>query len=348
MRGFRLNSGPGSVFIAFVFYLFACSDSVGPGEAKVIMDPLPSWNEGKVKAEIIHFVSVVCDSANSDYVPQEERIAVFDNDGTLWAEQPMYFQIFFAIDRLRDEIKNMNIDENSSLIHLIDGDMKAFSETGLKGILELVMTTHAGISTEEFELMVKDWMSRAKHPSKQVAFTDLVYQPMLELISYLKSNGFKCFIVSGGGMEFMRPWAEGIYGIPRDQIIGSYLKAAYEMDGDEPRIMGLPELEFVDDKEGKPIAINRFIGRKPVFCAGNSDGDLQMMRWTASNKLTSMMLYVHHTDSIREWSYDRNSDIGHFDKALDEAVLKSWTLVDMSEDWKTVFPSPAISGQHPE
>jgi hypothetical protein len=274
-----------------------------------------------------------------DFVPVSERIAVFDNDGTLWSEQPMYFQLFFAIDR----VKAMAADhpewkDKQPFKALLENDMKTFMSYGEHGLIEVVMASHAGMTVSEFDQVVRDWLKTAKHPKFDRPYTDLVYQPMLELLDYLRANDFKVFIVSGGGIEFMRPWAEEVYGIPKNQVIGSSIKTKYDYNDGDPVIRRLPELNFIDDKEGKPEGINQYIGRKPIFAAGNSDGDLQMLRWTDSNTNPSFKLYIHHTDSDREWAYDRESSIGRFDKGLDEAREKGWTVSDMKSDWKVVYP----------
>jgi len=305
-------------------------------------DPLPSWNEGATKTAIINYVNDVTNTESNNLIPIPDRIATFDNDGNLWSEQPAYFQLFFAIDRimvLAPEHPEWKTEQPFKAV--LDDDMKELMKYGEHGLIQIVMTTHAGNTTEEFEEIVKDWLATAKHPRFNRPYTDLVYQPMLELLDYLRANDFKTFIVSGGGIEFMRPWVEEVYGIPRDQVIGSSIKTEYDYNNGDPIIKRLPEIDFIDDKEGKPEGINKFIGRKPVFASGNSDGDLQMMRWAASSKYKSYMLYVHHTDSIREWAYDRNSHIGRFDKGLDEAIEKGWTIVDMKNDWKVIYPFEA-------
>ncbi|AWW32048.1 haloacid dehalogenase-like hydrolase [Echinicola strongylocentroti] len=300
---------------------------------------LPSWNDGDTKQAIIGFVEEVTNSESPNYIKPEDRIATFDNDGTLWSEQPVYFQFFFAIDR----IKTMAADhpewkDQQPYKAILEKDMPALMEQGKAGLLKVVMTTHAGMTTDEFEKIVSDWIATAKHPTKNRPYTDLIFQPMLELVQYLHAYDFKVFIVSGGGIEFMRPWAEEVYGIPRDRVVGSSIKTEYDYNDGQPIIKRLPEIDLIDDKEGKPIGIHRYIGRKPVFAAGNSDGDLQMLRWTAANSAKSFKLYVHHTDEAREWAYDRDSHIGTFDKGWDEAKEKGWTLVDMKEDWKVIYP----------
>ena len=302
-------------------------------------DPLPSWHEGATKNAIIDYVNDVTDTRSKNFITIPNRIAAFDNDGNLWSEQPAYFQLYFAIDR----IKSLAPDHpewktEQPYKAVLDNDMEELMKYGEHGLIQIVMATHAGNTTDEFEETVKEWLTTAKHPRFNRPYTDLVYQPMLELLTYLRANDFKTFIVSGGGIEFMRPWVEEAYGIPKDQVIGSSIKTEYDYNNGNPIIKRLPELDFIDDKEGKPEGINKFIGRKPVFASGNSDGDLQMMRWTASNKLKSFMLYVHHTDSVREWAYDRESHIGRLDKGLDEANENGWTVIDMSKDWKVIYP----------
>ncbi|MGY5453012.1 HAD family hydrolase [Agarivorans sp. MS3-6] len=301
-------------------------------------EPLSSWNQGKTKQQIIEFVNKVVMADSPDFVPAAERIAVFDNDGTLWAEQPMYFQLFFALDRIKQlapEHPEWNTTEPFASV--LKGDMKGIIAGGEQAILDIVMASHAGMTTEEFEVIVKDWLATAKHPDTQRLFTDMVYQPMLELLSYLRANDFKTFIVSGGGIEFMRPWSEQVYGIPPEQVIGSSIKVAFEMREGAPVLVRQPALDFYDDKEGKVVAIHQQIGRRPIAAFGNSDGDLQMLQWTTAGQGARFALYVHHTDEKREWAYDRESSIGKFDKGLDQALAKSWTIVDMKQDWKRIF-----------
>ena len=302
-------------------------------------DPLPSWNEGDVKSNIIGFVETVTNSSGSDFVPVEDRIAVFDNDGTLWSEKPVYFQLLFAIDRIKAlALDHPEWETQQPFQSILEGNMEEFASQGMHAVMELVMASHAGMSTDEFEEIVEYWIATARHPRFDKPYNELVYQPMLELLEYLRANDFKTFIVSGGGIDFMRPWAEEAYGIPRDQIVGSSIKTEFVVEEGVPMIMRLPEIDFIDDKEGKPVGINRFIGRKPIFCSGNSDGDLQMMQWTASGEGKHMMLYLHHTDSVREWAYDRDSHVGQFDEGLDEAKERGWAIIDMAKDWKVIYP----------
>jgi len=306
---------------------------------EVVVDPLPSWNEGAAKQSVFDFVVRVSDSASPAFVPEAERIAVFDNDGTLWAEQPAYFQLLFAIDRVKTLApEHPEWAKKQPFKAVLDGDMEALAAAGEHGLLELIMATHAGMTTEEFEEIADNWLATAKHPTTGRPFTEMVYQPMLELLDYLRANGFKTFIVSGGGIEFMRPWTEEVYGIPPEQVVGSSIKTVFEMRDDGPVLIRLPELDFIDDKEGKPVGINTHIGRRPIAAFGNSDGDLQMLQWTAAGEGPSFCLYVHHTDADREWAYDRDSHIGRLDKGLVEAKDRGWTVVDMARDWKVVFP----------
>jgi hypothetical protein len=302
-------------------------------------DPLPSWNEGAVKTNIVTFVERVTKDGRSDFVPPAERIAAFDNDGTLWAEQPIYFQVQFAFDRIKAlASKHPEWTEKQPFKGLLAGDMKGFTAGGAKALTEVLAISHSGMTTDEFESTIKDWLATAKHPRFKRAYTDVIYQPMIELLTYLRANGFKTFIVSGGGVEFMRAWAEKVYGIPPEQIVGSMGKEKFELRNGIPVLVKLPAVDFIDDKEGKPIGIQKFIGRRPVFAFGNSDGDHQMLQWTAAGSGPRFMGLVHHTDADREWAYDRTSHIGRLDKALDEATSKSWTVVDMKRDWKRVFP----------
>ena len=305
-------------------------------------DALPSWNDGKTKQSIITFVEQVTDPNSKSYVKTEERIAVFDNDGTLWAEKPIYFQLEFVKDRIlelapsRPEWKTQQ-----PFKAVLENDNKALAESGYDGLLELLMTTHAGMTQAQFQDIVKQWLATAKHPRFNRPYTELVYQPMLELLTYLRANGFKTYIVSGGGIEFMRPWTEQVYGIPPEQVVGSSIKTEFEMRDGKPVIVRQAEIDFIDDKEGKPVGINSHIGRRPIAAFGNSDGDLQMLQWTAAGYGPSFMLFVHHTDAKREWAYDKDSHIGRLDKGLVEAEKNGWTVVDMKNDWKTVFPFQA-------
>ncbi len=302
-------------------------------------DPLRSWNDSEAKAAIVSFVEKVVSEDSPTFVPETERIATFDNDGTLWSEQPFYFQLAFALDRVK-ALSNEHPEwkEREPFASVLKGDIKAVLAGGEHALLELVMATHAGTTTDDFSRTVTEWIASAQHPKTGKRYTAMVYQPMLELLAYLRANGFKTYIVSGGGIEFMRPWAEQVYGVPPEQVVGSSIKTKFEMREGKPALVRLPEINFIDDKEGKPVGINQHIGRKPIAAFGNSDGDLQMLQWTCSGDRTAFCLYVHHTDSDREWAYDRKSSIGRLDKGLDEAAAKGWTVVDMKNDWKRVFP----------
>ena len=302
-------------------------------------DALPSWNDGPAKRSILEFVNRVTQSGSPDFVAPEERIATFDNDGTLLSEQPAYFQLFFAMDRVKALApQHPEWKTKQPFKAVLENDMKALASSGEKGLIQLVMATHGGMTTTEFQQTVKDWLATAKHPRFKRPYTDLVFQPMLELLAYLRANGFKNFIVSAGGIEFMRPWTERVYGIPPEQVVGSSIKTKFEMRNGRPVLVRLPELNFIDDKAGKPVGINQHIGRRPIAAFGNSDGDLQMLQWTAAGKGARYMLIVHHTDAKREWAYDRKSKIGHLDRALDEALKHGWTVVDMKKDWKVIYP----------
>ncbi len=303
------------------------------------VDSLPSWNDGKAKQSIIAFVEQVTKAGSPGFVPPAERIAVFDNDGTLWAEQPMYFQVLFALDRVKALApQHPEWKDKEPFASLLKNDVKGAMVDGMKSVVEIIMATHAGMTTAEFETILSDWIATARHPTTKRPYTEMVYQPMLELLDYLRANGFKTFIVSGGGIEFMRPWSEKVYGIPPEQVIGSSIKVKYEMREGTPVLVRLPELDFFDDKEGKPVAIHQQIGRRPIAAFGNSDGDLQMLQWTTAGQGLRFALYVHHTDAEREWAYDRKSSMGRLDKGLDEAQAKGWTVVDMQQDWKVIYP----------
>lgn len=322
-----------STFTASIAMLLAASVTA------VASDPLPSWNDNTAKQSVMEFVERVTDEGSPDFVPVEERIATFDNDGTLWSEQPYYFQLAFALDR----VKAMAPDHpewktKQPFKGVLEGDLKAVMAGGKKSLIEIVAATHAGMTADEFEQIVTDWISTAKHPKTGRLYKEMIYQPMLELLTYLRANGFKTFIVSGGGIEFMRPWTEATYGIPPEQVVGSSIKSRYEVRDGKPVIVRLPEIDFVDDKEGKPVGIHSHIGRRPILAAGNSDGDWQMLQYTTIDHSPSFGLIVHHTDGEREWAYDRESHIGQLDKALDDAKQKGWTVVDMKQDWKTIYP----------
>jgi phosphoglycolate phosphatase-like HAD superfamily hydrolase len=311
----------------------------GSGSAQT--DPLPSWNEGAAKKAITDFIARVTTQGSPDFVPVELRIATFDNDGTLWCEQPVYFQVAFAMDRVKALApRHPEWKTKQPFKAVLDRDMKALAASGEKGLLELIAATHAGMTVNEFEKIVQEWTETARHPRFNRPYTQLIYQPMLELLTHLRANGFQTFIVSGGGIEFMRPWTEKAYGIPPQQVVGSSGVTKFEIKPDgSASLLKLPKVEFVDDGPGKPVGINRFIGRHPIFAFGNSDGDLQMLQWTAAWPGARFMGIVHHTDAEREYAYDRKSHVGRLDKALDEAAKRKWTVVDMKADWKQIFPS---------
>jgi phosphoserine phosphatase len=302
-------------------------------------EPLPSWNDTSAKYDIISFVEKVTRKDSVDYVAPTERIAVFDNDGTLWGEQPLYFQAIYAFDRVKAMApEHPEWKDKEPFASVLKGDLHGALAGGEKALLELVMATHAGMTTEEFSSSVHEWITTAKHPKTGRLYTDMIYQPMLELLDYLRANQFKTFIVSGGGIEFMRVFAEEVYGVPSEQVIGSSIRTKFEMRDDGPVLVRLPELNFIDDKEGKPVAINQHIGHRPLAAFGNSDGDLQMLQWTCSSDGARLCLIVHHTDSEREWAYDRESHIGRLDQALNEATKNNWTVVDMKTNWKQIYP----------
>jgi phosphoglycolate phosphatase-like HAD superfamily hydrolase len=302
-------------------------------------DPLPSWTEGRAKQSIVDFVQRVTSPGGKDFVPEPERVAVFDNDGTLWAEQPFYFQLVFALDRVKAlAAKHPEWKEKEPFKSALAGDLKGVLAGGEHALVELVMATHAGMTTEEFEQVVKNWIAAAKHPRFNRPYTECVYQPMLELLVYLRANGFKTWIVSGGGIEFMRPWTERVYGIPPEQVVGSSIKTKFELRDGKPVLMRLPEVNFIDDKAGKPVGINQHIGRRPIAAFGNSDGDFQMLEWTTTGSGPRFGLIVHHDDAKREWAYDRKSSIGKLDRGLDEAPKRGWLVVSMQRDWKFIFP----------
>jgi phosphoglycolate phosphatase-like HAD superfamily hydrolase len=305
-------------------------------------DLLPSWNDGSAKTSILEFVDRVTNEGSSDFVPPAERIAVFDNDGTLWAEQPVYFQAAFAFDevkRLAPQNPEWATEEPFSAV--IAGDLKSVMTMGEKGLLKIVAVTHSGMTTEEFSKSVADWLATARHPTKHRRYDELVYQPQLELLAYLRAHGFKTFIVSGGGVEFMRVFADKAYGVPPEQVVGSSGIVKFQLTAEgKPELVKEPKIEFIDDGPGKPVGINRFIGRRPIFAFGNSDGDQQMLEYVAAGDRPGFAAILHHTDAEREWAYNRRSHVGKLDKALDEANAKGWTVVDMKTDWKTVVPSP--------
>jgi hypothetical protein len=325
----------------FVFLLVACPvlscAQVANG------DPLPSWNEGPVKASIVNFVTGVTRAGSADFVKPEDRIATFDNDGTLWSEQPMYVELVFSFDRVKELApQHKEWETQEPFAAVLHNDIKALAASGDRGMMELFLATHSGMTTDQFSQIVENWITHAQHPRFHKLYTDCVYQPMLELLQYLRDNSFKTYIVSGGEQGFMRPWAQRVYGIPPEQVIGTMFKTQFITAGGLPTIERLPALDSIDDGPGKPVNIQRFIGKKPIAAFGNSDGDLQMLEWATAGPGLRLGLLVHHTDAAREYSYDRTSSMGRLDKGLTEASTAHWTVVDTAKDWKVMFPeSPA-------
>ena len=333
--------------LVFLLCTAACSGSAQPtaaqpqgSAASAPSDPLPSWNDGSSKKSLVDFVARVTREGGPDFVPPPERIATFDNDGTLWSEKPVPFQVVFAFDRVKALApQHPDWQTREPFASLLKGDMAGVAASGEKGVLAIMGATHTGMTTDEFSAQVSDWIATAKHPTTGRLFTGMVYQPMLEVLAYLRANGFKTFIVSGGGVEFMRPWAERVYGIPPEQVVGSAGKTKLEERDGKPVLVKLPELDFIDDKEGKPVGIHSRIGRRPIAAFGNSDGDLQMLQWAMAGPGARFALFVHHDDAAREFAYDRTDKLQQFNKGWDEAVAKGWTVVSMKSDWKTIYPS---------
>ncbi|WP_423824046.1 HAD family hydrolase [Salinisphaera sp. SPP-AMP-43] len=301
--------------------------------------PLPSWRDGPAKQSVIRFVDRISNAGSPAYVPEPERIAVFDNDGTLWSEKPLYFQFIYALDEVRRMApQHPEWQHEAPFASILKGQAVAALAADPKALLEVVAATHAGMTTDAFNASVQRWLAQARHPRTKRAYTGMVYQPMLELLGYLRDNGFKTFIVSGGGIDFLRAFSWKSYGIPPEQVVGSSLKEKYAHRDGRPVLIKLPELNFIDDGPGKPVGIHQYIGRRPIFAAGNSDGDLQMLEWTTAGAGPRLGLIVHHTDAQREWAYDRHSKIGHLDKALNQAKSQGWTVVDMEKDWTVIYP----------
>ena len=307
-------------------------------------DALPSWAEGKARQSIVDFVAAVTAPGSPDFVAPADRIAVFDNDGTLWAEQPLYFQLMFALDRIKALApQHPEWKSKEPFASLLKGDTKAALAGGEPAIMQILAATHSGMTTDEFEQIVHEWLATARHPKTGRLYTEMVYQPMLELLAYLRANGFKTFIVSGGGADFMRVFSERVYGIPPEQVVGSTGKLKFEWRNGQPVLMKLAAIDLVDDGDGKPVGIHQFIAQRPIAAFGNSDGDLEMLQWTAAGSKKRFCLYVHHDDAVREWAYDRQSKIGRLDKGLDQAQAHGWTVVSMKNDWKTIFPEVAAT-----
>jgi hypothetical protein len=304
-------------------------------------DPLPSWNDGPARAAMVGFVERVTKPGGADFVPPAERIAVFDNDGTLWSEQPTYVQLAFALDRVKALApQHPDWKEKEPFASVLRGDLAGVAASGQKGLVELIMASHAGNTTDEFVAIVDEWLASARHPKLGRPYTECVYQPMLELLAYLRANGFATFIVSGGGIEFVRPWSERVYGVPPEQVVGSSIQTRYELRDGKPAIVRLPAVDFIDDKAGKPVGIHKFIGRRPLLAFGNSDGDFEMLEWTTTGPGPRLGAILHHDDAEREVAYDRASSVGRLERGLDEAPARGWTLVSMKRDWKRVFPEP--------
>ncbi|MDX0444940.1 haloacid dehalogenase-like hydrolase [Sinorhizobium medicae] len=319
--------------------LAAAASSMGQAAFAAEPSILPSWVDGDAKARIIDFVSATTTEGGPDFVEPADRVAVFDNDGTLWGEQPMYVQLAFALDRVKQLApQHSEWQTTEPFKSVLAGDMAGVAASGERGLLELVAATHAGMSTEEFEKIVSDWMESARHPASGKPYTAHIFKPMVELIDYLKSNQFEVFIVSGGGVEFMRPWTKRVYGIPPENVVGSSIKTKYELRDGVPAIMRLPEIDFMDDGPGKPVGINKFIGRRPIAAFGNSDGDFEMLEWTTAGPGRRFGLIVHHDDAERENAYDRDSHFGRLARGLDEAPARDWTVVSIKDDWKLVYP----------
>lgn len=316
-----------------------CSCSPARETKAVVADPLPSWNDTESKSAIVAFVRAVTAPSSSDFVPENERIATFDNDGTLWSEKPLPFQILFAFDRVKTLApEHPGWKTAKPYAAVLKGDMQGLAAGGEKALLEILAATHSGVTTEEFSDAVSQWITTAKHPATGRLYIEMVYQPMLELLAYLRANSFKTFIVSGGGVEFMRPWTERVYGIPPEQVVGSSGKLKLETREGKPVLIKLPAIDLIDDKEGKPVGIQSRIGRRPIAAFGNSDGDLQMLQWATAGNGKRFALLVHHDDAAREFAYDRNDKMQQLDRAWDEAVAKGWTVVSMKDDWKTIYP----------
>ena len=334
----RIHVDRRAVLSALLVSTAAVAMPISARLASAQADALPSWNDGPAKKAITDFVARVTREGGPDFVPEPQRIATFDNDGTLWCELPMYVQLAFALDWVK-ALSNQHPEwkDKQPFKAVLDNDIAALGQSGEKGLVELVMATHAGMSTGEFETIASDWIKTARHPKFKRPYTDLVYQPMLELLAYLRTSGFKTFIVSGGGIEFMRPWSERIYGIPPEQVVGSSIKTKYEIRNGVPVLIRLPEINFIDDKAGKPVGINTYIGRRPIAAFGNSDGDFQMLQWATAGDGARLGMIVHHNDAAREYAYDRKSHFGKLDKGLDEAPKYGWTLISMKDDWKRIF-----------
>lgn len=329
-----------NALVLFIFLLTSCHPKEKQPDRENSNAPLPSWNDGPTKQAIIDFVTNTTKEGNADFIPVADRIACFDNDGTLWSEQPLYFQFAFALDQVKSQAPQHSDWKNRQPFKaVLEDDLKTALAGGEKAMLEIVMATHAGMTTEEFDQTVINWMATATHPKTGKHYNEMIFQPMVELLNYLRANEYKTFIVSGGGVDFMRAWVEQAYGIPPDQVVGSSIKVKYDTLNGKPVLIKIPELNFIDDKEGKPVGIHQYIGKRPVFTVGNSDGDYAMLQWTTTaTGYPRFGMIVHHTDSIREWAYDRDSKIGKLEYGLKDAAKYNWKIVDMKEDWKNIYP----------
>ena len=338
MKPFRQRFTQVALSLAFALLLSACATSPEIDRAPA-PDPLPSWNAGPAKERILDFVDRVSDPDSPDFVPEAERIATFDNDGTLWSEQPLYFQLLFAMDQVKAMAPNHpEWAEEEPYRSVLNDDLAALAAQGEAAIVPLLLTTHTGMTASEFRARARAWLDTARHPRFDQPFDAMVYQPMLEVLGLLRANGFQTWIVSGGGIQFLRVFAEETYGIPPEQVVGTSIVTRFETRDGIPVIVREPEINFVDDKEGKPLAINLHIGRRPIAAFGNSDGDLQMLQWTSAGDGPRLAVFVHHTDAAREWAYDRDSHIGRFDQGLDEAADRGWLVIDMARDWNVIYP----------
>jgi len=320
----------------WLFLLFLLAGCAGPDRQK--QAELASWTDGPSRTAIVAFVKAVTEPGSPDFVPVHDRIAVFDNDGTLWSEQPMYFQVMFSLDEVH-ALAQSHPDwyTRQPFMAVLQGNHAAVAKSGERGLMEIVLATNTGTSIEQYQQRVDQWLQTARHPRTKLPYTSMTYAPMRELLDYLRAYDFKTYIVSGGETEFMRPWTQKAYGIPRDQVIGSGFETQFQADGSGFELMRLPKLSFNDDGPGKPVAIQRYIGQRPILAFGNSDGDLQMLQWTTAGPGKRFAGIVHHTDAKREWAYDRDSHVGRLDKALDEARAKGWTVVDMEKEWKRIY-----------
>jgi phosphoserine phosphatase len=329
--------------LTFCFVVGACSDPTPKpptAGAPSAAAPLTSWTQGAARSAIVNFVERTTRQGTPDFVPPAERIAVFDNDGTLWAEQPIYVQLAFAFDRIRALAQgHPEWKTTQPFKSVLEGDLKEVLDGGEQKVLQIVAASHSGNTSAEFEAIVTEWIGSARHPVTKRLYVEMVYQPMLEVLTYLRANGYKTFIVSGGGVEFMRPWVERVYGVPPEQVVGSRVKVQYEVKESGPVLLRLPEIDFVDDKAGKPVGIHQAIGRRPTIAFGNSDGDFEMLEWTTSAKGPRLGVLVHHTDAEREWAYDRDSNVGRLRRGLDDGPKRGWVIVDMKSDWRVIYPA---------